>query len=146
MPEVEYAFLADAAEVQPGSKFHVLGGGITRLAGPSFPFVHPHLALVVGLRLTSAERSREHELGFVVTAPDGTQVASATGRVVSTGPADQSDVVLTIAIDLWNMSLKAAGEYAVRITIDGSERKRLLLLVSGVRETGAPEPQQRYLA
>jgi hypothetical protein len=26
MPEIEYAFLADAAEVQPGQKFHVLGG------------------------------------------------------------------------------------------------------------------------
>ena len=146
MPEVEYAFLADAAEVQPGSKFHVLGGGVTRLVGPSFPFVHPHLALVVGLRMTSVERNREHELGFVVTAPDGDQVASATGRVVSTGPADASDIVLTIAIDLWNMTLKAAGEYAVRITIDGSERKRLPLVVSGARETGVPEPQQRYLA
>src|ERR1035437_464089 len=125
MPEVEFAFLADAAEVQAGSKFHVLGGGITRLTGPAFPFVHPHLSLVVGLRLTSAERNREHELGFVVTAPDGAEVANASGRVVSHGPADGSDVVLTIAIDLWNMTLTAAGEYAVRITIAGTERKRL---------------------
>src|SRR5271157_2073620 len=128
MPDVEYAFLADAAEVQPGSKFHVLGGGVSRLTGPAFPFVHPHLTLVVGLRLTSVERNREHELGFVLTAPDGAEVASATGRVISHGPADANDVVLTIAIDLWNMTLKGAGEHAVRITIDGSERKRLPLM------------------
>lgn len=146
MPDVEYAFLADAAEVQPGSKFHVLGGGITRLTGPAFPFVHPHLALVVGLRLTSVERNREHELGFVVTAPDGAQVASAAGRVISQGPNDANDVVLTIAIDLWNMTLNAAGEYSVRITIDGSERKRLPLVVAAAREASTPEPQQRYLA
>jgi hypothetical protein len=145
MPEVEFAFLADAAEVQAGSKFHVLGGGITRLTGPAFPFVHPHLSLVVGLRLTSAERNREHELGFVVTAPDGAEVANASGRVVSHGPADGSDVVLTIAIDLWNMTLTAAGEYAVRITIAGTERKRLPLVVARAREPNAPE-QQRYLA
>ena len=145
MPDIEYAFLADAAEVQPGSKFHVLGGGVSRLSGPSFPFVHPHLALVVGLRLTSAERTREHELGFVVTAPDGTQVTSATGRVISHGPADTTDVVLTIAIDLWNMTLKGGGEHSVRITVDGSERKRLPLMVTIARETSAPEPQ-RYLA
>jgi hypothetical protein len=145
MPEIEYAFLADAAEVQPGSKFHVLGGGISRLSGPSFPFVHPHLALVVGLRLTSVERTREHELGFVVTAPDGAQVTSATGRVISHGPADPTDVVLTIAVDLWNLSLKAAGEHSVRITVDGNERKRLPLLVTIAHETGASEPQ-RYLA
>lgn len=145
MPDVEYAFLADAAEVQAGSKFHVLGGGITRLTGPAFPFVHPHLALVVGLRLTSDERNREHELVFVVSAPDGAQVANATGRVISHGPADGSEVVLTIAIDLWNMTLKAAGEHMVSISIDGSERKRLPLVVSAAREANVLE-QQRYLA
>lgn len=145
MPDIEYAFLADAAEVQPGSKFHVLGGGITRLNGPSFPFVHPHLALVVGLRITSVERDREYELGFVVTAPDGSEVTTATGRVVSHGPPDATDLVLTIAVDLWNMTLKTAGEHAVRITVDGSERKRLPLLVGRAAQAPAPEPP-RYLA
>jgi hypothetical protein len=145
MPDIEYAFLADAAEVQPGSKFHVLGGGVTRLSGPAFPFVHPHLALVLGLRLTAAERTREHDLGFVVTAPDGAQVTNASGRVISHGPNDAADVVVAIAIDLWNMTLRMAGEHAVRITIDGTERKRLPLVVAGSREPNAPEPT-RYLA
>jgi len=145
VPEIEYAFLADAAEVQPGSKFHVLGGGVTRLSGPAFPFVHPHLALILGLRLTAAERTREHDLGFVVTAPDGAQVTNASGRVISHGPADSGDVVVAIAIDLWNMTLRMAGEHAVRITIDGTERKRLPLVVVGSREPNAPEPT-RYLA
>jgi hypothetical protein len=146
MPEVEYAFLADAAEVQAGSKFHILGGGVSRLTGPSFPFVHPHLSLVVGLRMTSVERDREHDLGFVVTAPDGAQVANASGRVVSHGPADATDVVVTIAIDLWNMTLGVAGEYAVRITVNGSERKRLPLVVTANREVTLPSEPQRYLA
>jgi hypothetical protein len=145
MPDIEFAFLADAAEVQPGSKFHVLGGGISRLNGSSLPFVHPHLALVVGLRLTSVERNSEHELGFIVTAPDGGQVTTATGTVVAHGPADASDVVITISIDLWNMTLAAAGEHSVRITINGSERKRLPLIVGVSREPATPEPQ-RYLA
>jgi hypothetical protein len=146
MPEVEYAFLADAAEVQAGSKFHILGGGVSRLSGPAFPFVHPHLSLVVGLRMTSVERNKEHELGFIVTAPDGAQVANASGRVVSHGPADATDVVVTIAIDLWNMTLNVAGEYAVRITVNGSERKRLPLVVTGAREVNVSSEPQRYLA
>lgn len=147
MPEVEYAFLADAAEVQAGSKFHILGGGVSRLQGPAFPFVHPHLSLVVGLRVTSVERNREYELGFVVTAPDGAQVATASGRVVSRGPADPMDIIVTIAIDLWNMTLTVPGEYAVRVSVGGSERKRLALIVSATRETPAPTPEpQRYLA
>jgi hypothetical protein len=145
MPEIEYAFLADAAEVQPGSKFHVLGGGVTRLSGPAFPFTHPHLALLVGLRLTAAERAREHDLGFVVTAPDGAQVTNATGRVISRGPNDVGDIVVAIAIDLWNMTMRTAGEYSVRITIDGNERKRLPFVVNATRESGGTEPT-RYLA
>jgi hypothetical protein len=143
MPEIEYAFIADAAQVQPGQKFHVLGGGVTRITGPSLPFIHPHLSLVVGLRLTSIERNREHDLGFVLTAPDGSQVANASGKVVAHGPAEAEDVVITIAIDLWSLALKTPGEHAVRITIDGSERKRLSLTVAQVGNQG---PEQKYLA
>ena len=65
MPEIEYAFLADAAEVQPGQKFHVLGGGVSRLGAHAFPFRHPHLALVVGLLVTSPELETEHDVRFV---------------------------------------------------------------------------------
>jgi hypothetical protein len=143
MPEIEFAFLADAAEAQPGQKFNVLGGGISRLSGPSLPFAHPHLSLVVGLRLTAQERNREHEIGFLITAPDGSSVAESTGRVVAHGPADPSDLVLTLAVDLWNLTLATAGEYAVRIMVAGSERKRLPLTVSQNREV---QPEQRYLA
>jgi hypothetical protein len=143
MPEIEYAFLADAAQVQPGSKFHVLGGGISRLTGPTFPFVHPHLSLVVGLRVAVPERNREYELGFIVASPDGASITTANGRVVARGNGDAGDLVLTIAIDLWNLNFTMSGEHAVRILIDGAEKKRLGLTVAQVRET---MPEQRYLA
>jgi hypothetical protein len=143
MPEIEYAFLADAAQVQPGQKFHVLGGGITRVSGPALPFVHPHLSLVVGLRLAATERDREHDLGFVVLDPDGNQVTTASGKVVARGPVQAEDVVITIAVDLWNLSLQVSGEHSVRITIDGSERKRLSLMVA---QMAGQLPEQKYLA
>jgi hypothetical protein len=143
MPDIEYAFLADAAEVQPGQKFHVLGGGVSRLSGPALPFTHPHLSLVVGLRLSAKERNREHELEFLVTAPDGSRVASSSGRVVAHGPADPNDVVLTLSVDLWNLTLAVAGEYAVHILVGGAERKRLALTVTQNRDA---VPEQRYLA
>ena len=143
MPDIEYAFLADSAQVQPGQKFHVLGGGVTRLTGPGLPFVHPHISVVVGLRVTSVERNQEHELGFVVTSPDGSEVATANGRVITRGPAEAGDVVITLAVDMWNMTLRVAGEHFVRVLIDGSERKRIGLTVGVARESA---PEQRYLA
>jgi hypothetical protein len=143
MPEIEYAFLADAAQVQPGQKFHVLGGGVTRIAGPTLPFVHPHLALVLGLRLGPPDRDKEHELSFEVIAPDGSQVTTASGKVVARGLAQAEDVVITVAVDLWSLNLRLAGEHAVRISINGTERRRLSLTVA---QMAGQLPEQKYLA
>ena len=109
MPEIDYAFLADAAETQPGQKFHVLGGGITRIGGRTFPLRHPHLALVVGLLVTAPETEREHELRIVLLDPDGHEVTGATGSLVARGQPDGRDAILTFSIDLWNLTFPYAG-------------------------------------
>ena len=131
MPEIEYAFLADSAETQPGQKFHVLGGGVSRLGGRTFPLRHPHLALVLGLLVTAPEVDRGHEVRFVLLDPDGGEVAGATGTLQARGHTDGRDTVLTFSIDLWNLTFAAPGDYSFRILVNGSERKRLPLLVSG---------------
>jgi len=131
MPETEYAFLADAAETEPGQKFHVLGGGVSRLGGRTFPLRHPHLALVLGLMVTAPEVDREHEIRFVLLDPDGGEVAGATGSLVARGHGDGRDTVLTFSIDLWNLTFASPGDYSFRILVNGSERKRLPMLVSG---------------
>jgi hypothetical protein len=134
MPDIDFAFLADAAQTVPGQKFHVLGGGVSRLGGRTFPLRHPHLALVVGLRVTSPETELAHELRFILLDPDGHEVASATGSIVAHGQTDARDAVLTFSIDLWNLTFPAPGDYSVRILVNGSERKRLPLVVVGMDE------------
>ncbi len=147
MPDIEYAFFADAADAVPGQKFHVIGGGISQLAGRTFPLQHPHLALVIGLRVTATERDREHNLRFVLLGPDGHEVASADGNIVAAGQPDLHDAVVTFAVDLWNRTLPLPGDYSLRIMVDGSERKRLGLVVAQVAEASVPPPpEQRYLA
>ena len=130
MPEIEYAFLADAAETPPGQKFHVLGGGISRIGGRTFPLRHPHLALVVGLLVTAPETEREHEIRFVLLDPDGGEVAGATGSLTARGSHDGRDSILTFSIDLWNVSFLTPGDYSFRILVNGSERKRLPLVIT----------------
>ena len=71
MPEIEFAFLADSADARPGEKFHVLGGGVSRLGAHTFPFRHPHLALVIDLLVTSPELEKEHDVRFALLAPTG---------------------------------------------------------------------------
>jgi hypothetical protein len=125
VPEIDYAFLADAAQTAPGQKFHILGGGITRVAGRTFPLRHPHIALVVGLLVTAPETERPHEVRFVLLDPDGREVAGATGSITAHGQTNGRDATLTFAIDLWNLTFPSPGDYSFRVLVNGSERKRV---------------------
>jgi hypothetical protein len=138
VPEIDFAFLADAAEALPGQKFHVLGGGVSRITGRGFPLRHPHLAVVVGLLVTAAEVHREHEIQMLLMGPEGGELARATGTMVAHRSPDGRDALVTFAIDLWNLEFPRPGEYSVRLLVDGSERKRLPLLLA-VGEAG-PAP------
>ncbi len=134
MPDIEYAFLADSAETVPGQKFHVLGGGISRIAGRSFPLTHPHIALVVGLMVTAPELEREHEIRFVLLDPDGHEVTGATGNLVARGHGDGRDTIVTFSVDLWSLTFPSPGDYSFRILVNGSERKRLPLVIATMTE------------
>ena len=142
MPDIDFAFLADAAQTVPGQKFHVIGGGVSRLGGRGFPLRHPHLALVVGLRVTAPETEQSHDLRFVLLDPEGAEVASASGSIVAHGQTDARDAVLTFSIDLWNLTFPVPGDYSVRILVNGSERKSLPLVVVTMTEglTGSGGP------
>jgi hypothetical protein len=129
MPDIEYAFLADAADAQPGQKFAVLGGGVSRIGGPSFPLRHPHLAIVVGLKLATRELGSDHELRFVVADGDGAEVSSAAARIRAEGQGDSDDAILTFSLDLWNLTFASPGAYSIQILVDDAERKRLPLVV-----------------
>lgn len=104
MPDIEYAFLADAADARPGHKFAVIGGGISRVGGPLFPLRHPHLALVVGLLVTTPEIGDQHDLRFVLLTPEGTELATASASILASGPSDGRDTILTFSLDLWNLA------------------------------------------
>ena len=129
MPEIEYAFLADAADARPGQKFAVIGGGVSRLGGPGFPLHHPHLAMVVGLLVSTPELGDEHDLRFVLLTPAGEELSGAAARIMASGASDGRDTILTFGLDLWNLTFPVPGDYSMRILVNGSERKRLPLVI-----------------
>jgi len=128
-----------AAAARPREKFAVIGGGVSRLGGPKFPLRHPHLALVCGLMVTTPELGAEHDLQFVLLTPEGKQLSNATAKILANGPTDGRDSVLTFSLDMWNLSFPAPGDYSIRIMVDGSERKRLPLVVE---QREQPQGQQ----
>jgi hypothetical protein len=82
--------------------------------------------------VTAPEVDREHEVRFVLLDPDGGEVAGATGNLQARGgQTDGRDTVMTFSIDLWNLTFAAPGDFSFRILVNGSERKRLPLVVAG---------------
>jgi hypothetical protein len=129
VPEIDYAFLADAAQATPGQKFNVLGGGLDHIGGQAYPLRHPHLALVIGLRVTATELDRAHELRFILLDPDGREVAAASSNLTVHGRTDARDRPVTLAIDAWNLTFPAPGDYSFRLLVNGSERRRIPLVL-----------------
>ena len=89
--------------------------------------------------VTTPELGAEHDLQFVLLTPEGKQLSNATAKILANGPTDGRDSVLTFSLDMWNLSFPAPGDYSIRIMVDGSERKRLPLVVE---QREQPQGQQ----
>src|SRR2546428_10751044 len=81
MPTLDFAFLADAAEAEPGRKFYVLGGGIDQIAGPQFPLFHPHMSLVMRFLIHPTELGLKHHLEVRMIDADGGELAKIEGDI-----------------------------------------------------------------
>ena len=95
-----------------------------------------------GSPVTAPETEREHEIRFVLLDPDGGEVAGATGSLVARSQRDGRDATLTFSIDLWNLTFPSPGDYSFRILVNGSERKRLPLLL--LQPSDGTGPRRRH--
>ena len=56
---------------------------------------------------------------------------------MANAPHEDRDSILTFSLDMWNLSFPGPGDYSIRILVDGSERKRLPLLLLAPPDAGA---------
>ena len=133
MPRLDFAFLADAAEAQPGRKFYVLGGGIDSIGAPRFPVVHPHMSLVLRIVIGTLETEEEHQLEIRLIDADGTDVARANGTFTARGRNEPGrEIALPLVMNLVNTRFQAPGDYSMEIMIDGEHAKSLPLKLQQV--------------
>ena len=98
------------------------------------------LRTALQLFVTAPEHGAEHDLQFVLLTPQGEQLSNATAKIMANAPHEDRDSILTFSLDMWNLSFPSPGDYSIRILVDGSERKRLPLVVEQ-REAQAPGQQ-----
>jgi uncharacterized protein DUF6941 len=131
MPSIEFAFLADAAEAEPGRKFYVLGGGIDQITGPEFPLVHPHMSLVMRFTVHAAEVGRTHHLEVRLVDADGGELARIEGDIQTAPGAEMGrEVAVNMVINLANSRFEKPGDYGFDIMMNNQFQKSLTLRVT----------------
>lgn len=75
---LDYAFLANAAEISGTGLFSVLGGGIDIIDTPAFPSSHPSLALILRLRVESDELYQDHRVEIILLDSKETMIFPET--------------------------------------------------------------------
>ena len=131
MPTLDFAFLADAAEAEPGRKFYVLGGGIDQIAGPEFPLTHPHMSLVMRFIVHPTELGRSHHLEVRLVDADGGEMARIEGDI-ATAPSEPigREVAVNMVINMANTRFEHPGDYGVDIMMNNQFQKSLSLRVA----------------
>ena len=135
MPRLDFAFLADAAEAQPGRKFYVLGGGIDSIGAPRFPVVHPHMSLVMRIVVDTLEADADHGLEIRLIDADGNDVTRATGTFSARGRAEPGrEMALPLVMNLVNTRFERAGDYSMEISVNDQHAKSLPLRLQQVQQ------------
>jgi uncharacterized protein DUF6941 len=132
--ELEYALLADAAQVAEGKTF-ILGGGITILWRNQFP---APLGVVMVAQLTyhRSEADSDHTLRIQVIDADGNAVLPEIGGEMHVGgptPGMPPNVPLGVPVLIPFPPLpvlQREGAYAVDIVLDGRHVKSLSFAVA----------------
>lgn len=121
--QLQYAILADSAQILPDGKFVIMGGGVEYINAPSFPAMNPSLALVVRLSVNSQEVGHEHQFRLELLMPDGTTVLPIQGNTAFTPkPPTTSGIVVPLnymfVVNFPGLVFPAAGKYAFRLVVD----------------------------
>ena len=127
--EIDFAFLADAAEVVNG-KFYVMGGGFDTLYANEAPFVyHRPFSYVVRLLFNPAELDRKHHVEIHINDEDGKKIASIEGDLeIKRGPHLPKGWRQGF-LSVWNIAnlrFEKFGDYVFDVVVNGSSLNRAL--------------------
>ncbi|OGO52140.1 MAG: hypothetical protein A2148_12590 [Chloroflexi bacterium RBG_16_68_14] len=125
--EVDFALLADAANISREGKLNILGS-FDRIYGSKFPLTWPRMVLVTRFVASAAEYGAEKTLEIVTLDADGKRLGAATGRMKV--PAGQSGRQLKLNHVLpMTMTFPAPGQYSIEILVNGEPKATVPLEV-----------------
>ena len=129
--DLDFAFLADAADVASGKLF-VMGGAFDTVYVVGFPATHPTLAVVVRLLLAPHDLDRKHKLEILLLDADGHSIASAPGELMVSKSPDSPQgwkQAVMLPLRFFNIPFQKPGHFSIEILINGNLAKAIPLRV-----------------
>lgn len=129
--DLDFAFLADAADVSLGKLF-VLGGAFDTIHVAALPANHPVLAVAVRLLLGPNDLDRKHDLEILLLDADAKHIASAKGELMVPKSPDSPQgwkQAVILPLRFLNVPFHNAGHYSIEILLDGTMAKAIPLRV-----------------
>ena len=129
--ELDFALLADAADVASGKLF-VMGGAFDTIYVPNFPATHPVLAVVFRLLLGPMDLDRKHLLDVTLVDADGRKIASAPGELTAAKSPDLPagwKQPFVLPLRFLNTPFEKPGHYSIEIIINDALIKAIPLRV-----------------
>lgn len=141
--ELDYALLADSAQIA-GGKTYILGGGVSLLYRHELPAALG-VTLVIQLTYELTEADSDHKIRIVVMDADGNPILPEIQGDMHVGPPREGlprgvPLIAPFVIGFPPLPvIQRAGEYAVDILIDGRHLKRLPFAVTTNRPPQSTE-------
>lgn len=130
--DLDFAFLADAAEVA-GGKLYAIGGAFDTIWVSTVPATYPKLALVMRLFFTPAEVGKKHKVEINVLEEDGKRIATVGGDLEikqnPSLPKGWKHSFLTV-LNFANLKFEKFGSYSIEIAVNNFSVKSISLRVA----------------
>lgn len=124
--EVDFAFLADAAEALQG-KIYVIGGAIDTIWADKVPVVHPHISFVARLLFSPAEIGQSHKVELKLIDEDGKIVVPPVSGQLNINKNEnlprgwkQGHIFV---LNFGNLKFERFGDYSFEIVVNNSNLK-----------------------
>jgi len=125
--DVDFALLADAANVSREGKLNILGS-FDRIYGGAFPLTWPRLVLVTRFVASAAEYGSEKSLEIVTLDADGKRLGAATGKMKVPDGKSGRRLKLNHVLPM-TVTFPAPGQFSIEILVNGESKATVPLEV-----------------
>ncbi len=140
--DVDFALLADAANVSREGKLNILGA-FDRIHGSKFPLTWPRMVLVTRFVASAAEYGAEKQIELVTLDADGKRLGTASGKMTlpKGRPGRQMKINHILPMTL---TFPHPGVYSIEILVNGEPKATVPLeVVPREQQNGPPEGEQQ---